>query len=148
MKTTIKSTTIGKPNEFTKEWCSYTLHDAYTLETVHVGHIRLSQLLTISDARNNPLVDFDRLYVVDVFDVSDNEGLAMRATAAKRCELGLVTLPKPRSTVIECVTTGERFRSAIDAVKTHGITQSALSNHLNNKPGFNSVKGKVYKKIV
>lgn len=148
MKTAIKSSVIGQLNEISKQWAVYTLQDTVTFEIVHVGHIRLSQLFTYADARDNPRVNFERFYITDVFEITDNAGLALRSALAKIRELNLPVLPKPRAATIQCVTTGEIFQSSVEVVKAHGVTQSALSNHLNNKPGFNSVKGKVYKKIV
>lgn len=139
---------LGQPNEISKKWAVYTLQDAVSFEFVHVGHIRLTQLLTIADARDNPRVDFDRLYLMTVFSIEENGGTALRTAMMKIRELNLAILPKPRATPIHCLTTGETFQSAIEVVRAHGVTQSALSNHLNNKPGFNSVKGKVYKKLV
>jgi len=144
----LNSSIIGQPGEIIKQWAVYTLQDASSFEYVHVGHIRLTQLHTMSDARDNPRVDFDRLYLMNVFEICENPGLALRAALAKIRELELPILPKPRTTTILCVTTGETFQSAIDVVRAHGVTQSALSNHLNNKPGFNSVKNRVYKKLV
>lgn len=139
---------IGQPNELSKQWAVYTLQDTGSFEIVHVGRIRLTQLLTMADARDNPRVDFSRLYIMNVISVEENAGLALRAAMAKIRELNLAVLPKPRATSIYCITTGETFQSSIEVVKAHGVTQSQLSNHLNNKPGFNSVKGKVYKKLV
>lgn len=139
---------VGQPGEVSKQWAVYTLQDTGTFEFVHVGHIRLTQLLTMADARDNPRVDFSRLYIMNVIGLEENPGLALRAALAKIRELNLPVHPKPRSTTIHCVTTGETFQSAIEVVRAHGVTQSALSNHLNNRPGFNTVKGKVYKKML
>lgn len=136
----IKTSIIGQPNEISKQWAVYTLQDSATFQIVHVGHIRLTQLLTMADARDNPRVDFDRLYIMDVISIEENSGMALRAALAKIRDLNLAIHPKPRSTVIQCVTTGETFQSATEVVIRHGVTQSALSNHLNNKPGFNTVK--------
>lgn len=148
MKTAIQMKSIGIPNEMSKQWAVYTLQDATTWEFVHVGHIRLTQLFTLADSHDNPRVSPDRFYIVDVFEICENSGLALRSAMAKIRDLEIPVLPKPRTTSIKCVTTGEVFQSAIEVVRAHGVTQSALSNHLNNKPGFNSVKKRVYKKIV
>lgn len=148
MKTAIQMKSIGIPNEMSKQWAVYTLQDATTWEFVHVGHIRLTQLFTLADSHDNPRVSPDRFYIVEVFDICDNAGLALRSAMTKIRDLEIAVLPKPRSTTIKCVTTGETFQSAIEVVRAHGVTQSALSNHLNNKPGFNSVKGRVYKKVI
>lgn len=144
----MKTSIVGQPNEISKQWAVYTLQDAGSFEIVHVGHIRLSILLTMADARDNPRVDFSRLYIMNVIGIEENPGLALRAALAKIRELNLPIHPKPRSSIVYCVTTGEKFNSLTEVVRAHGVTQSALSNHLNNKPGFNTVKGKVYKKMI
>ena len=143
-----KTSYLGQPKEIRKQWAAYTLYDHDLKEYVHVGEIRLSQLATLNDTFNNPRVIQDRLYQVDVFDISENPAWCARAAAIKRRELNLPVLPRPRASVVECVTTGERFNSATAAAIAHGISASNLSNHLNNKPGFSHVGGKVYKKVI
>lgn len=139
---------LGQPNEVRKQWAAYTLMDAMTGEIVHVGEIKLSQLTTLSDSIANPKVIQDRLYNINVFDISDNAGLCARAAGMKRRELNIPVLPRPRASAVECIETGERFPSAVAAAQAHNIAPSNLSNHLNNKQGFSHVGGRTYRKIV
>lgn len=53
--------------------------------------------------------------------------------------------PKRAGRPIECVETNERFFSASAAAIAHGLSYSALNNHLKGAIGFKSVKGKTYK---
>lgn len=45
---------------------------------------------------------------------------------------------------IQCVETGQVFKSQRFACKWLGINQGQLSQHLNSKPGFNSIKGMTF----
>jgi len=46
---------------------------------------------------------------------------------------------------VECIETGERWRSAADAARSHGLTYSALHAHLKGKPGHKTVKDRTYR---
>lgn len=46
-----------------------------------------------------------------------------------------------------CNETGETFPNANACAKAHEIANSALINHLNNKPGHRSVKGRTYRRV-
>lgn len=48
---------------------------------------------------------------------------------------------------IICNETGEIFNTATECATTHGITPSALSNHLRMRKGFNTVGGRTYQRI-
>lgn len=45
-----------------------------------------------------------------------------------------------------CIDTGEQFSSVTEAAHAHGISGSALYNHLNGRSGYSSVKGRTYRK--
>lgn len=45
-----------------------------------------------------------------------------------------------------CNDTSQQFTSVAEAAKAHGLSGSALYNHLNNRPGYASVKGRTYRK--
>jgi hypothetical protein len=50
-----------------------------------------------------------------------------------------------RAQPVMCDQTGEIWPSARAAATAHGLTPSALSNHLARKAGFATVRGKTYK---
>ena len=137
---------IDQPSEMSKKWCVYSLADMTTNEVAYIGHIRLSQLFTFSDARAEK-VDLDKFYNIIVLDMCDNSGMALRQRMIRAREYQIPVAPKPRSCRVLCVTTGETFNSIGEVAMQHGVAASNLSNHLNNKLGFNTVKGKVYKKV-
>lgn len=137
---------INQPIKLTKKWCVYTLTDVSTNKIVYVGHIKLLQLFAFIDARLAN-VDLNKFYTIRVIELCENSGLALRSAMIKTRELGLKIVPKSRSFRVYCVNTGETFNSIKETCMVHGLQASNLSNHLNNKPGFNTVKGKTYKKI-
>lgn len=48
---------------------------------------------------------------------------------------------------IVCIETGEQFITVRAASKEHDVTYTQLLNHVNGVKGFNTVKGKTYKRI-
>lgn len=48
---------------------------------------------------------------------------------------------------VKCVETGDVYKSGYAAAKALGLGWSALSNHLNNKPGFKTVKGLTFVRV-
>lgn len=51
------------------------------------------------------------------------------------------------STPIQCIETGQMFESITDAARQMNITCSSLSNHLNDKSGYRTVKNFTFKRI-
>lgn len=47
-----------------------------------------------------------------------------------------------------CNETGERWKTLKEAAQAHNLAESALSNHLNGKPGHKTVKGRTYRRVV
>lgn len=62
------------------------------------------------------------------------------------CNVKGIYVSKQKQPII-CNETLERFDTASDVVKAHQISPSALSNHLNGKIGFKTVKGRTYSRI-
>ena len=46
---------------------------------------------------------------------------------------------------VYCNETGEEFESLTECATKHGLSRSALSNHCNNVPGYNTVNGFTYR---
>lgn len=51
------------------------------------------------------------------------------------------------SVAIICEQTGEQFNSMTECALALGLSSSALSNHLNRKPGHNTVKGRTFRRV-
>ena len=47
-----------------------------------------------------------------------------------------------------CVETGERFKTMAEAGRTHNLSYSALGKHLKGEKGYNTVKGRTYRRVV
>lgn len=45
---------------------------------------------------------------------------------------------------VRCNETGDVFETCVDACRRYGLSASALSNHLNRRKGFRTVKGKTF----
>lgn len=54
----------------------------------------------------------------------------------------------PRKQNVICNETGETWDTAVAASRAHGLSYSQLSNHLNRKPGYKTVKGRTYRRTV
>lgn len=137
-----------KPEQLAKQWCVYVLREVDTAEIKYVGYIRLINLFTLSDAKVNHEFDIEKPVMLCVIDICENSGMAYRQHAIRRREYRLPVKPHRLFGEIECITTNEVFPSAAEAARQHGIGQSNLSNHLNDRPGFKSVKGKIYRKVI
>lgn len=141
----------GTPSSFGKTWVCYTLRDGQTAEVMYNGHCRLTELFAMPDARANIL--FDECFPPDrpllLCMVSEHPDRAHAALAARNLPAGRMNRADGmrRHAMIECVETGEKWHSAMDACRAHGLPQPALSNHLNGKPGYNSVKGRTYRRV-
>lgn len=54
----------------------------------------------------------------------------------------------PKYQVVQCDQTGETWPNINAACKAHNLTYSALFNHLKRKPGYKSVKGRTYSRVM
>lgn len=136
-----------KNDEFSKRWVVYGLFDVSTNQPVFVGCLKLTSLFTLSDARAALILNPDTETIVMLLDTFDSRADAMVCQAKHLQRLGLTITPRSRAKAVRCVTTGETFASAQDAVNAHGLSYSALSNHLNRRAGYITVKGKTYERI-
>lgn len=143
----LKFNTLVNPNEVVKQWVVYSVRDIQTAKMIFVGTSKITQLFNFADFRKLDNYNMDDSYIIMIEDIVDNIGLAERSAATIRIKNNVRIYPQLRSTPVRCVDTGETFNSLVDACQTHGLTQSHLSNHLNRKPGFKTVKGKIYEKI-
>lgn len=134
------------PNELKKAWCVYTVHDAQTARVLHAGYGMLRSLFML------PVnVGPDEPFLLNVNDLYTSKDEAKRGYIAfinaHGVPKGGLVLRKVRNAAIECVETGETWNSAKECVKACGLSQSALSNHLNGKPGYKQVKGLTYRRV-
>ena len=124
-------------------------------ETVrYVGVSPLSELFTLRDAYSNTEFanTFNRQITtleirVDVLTATEKEAyieqrrlIGVHNPTCNRHGYHVETNKQG----VTCNETGEHWKSAQEAATAHGLTYSALINHLNRKPGFKTVKGRTY----
>ncbi|RUW55586.1 hypothetical protein EOA32_00780 [Mesorhizobium sp. M1A.F.Ca.ET.072.01.1.1] len=152
--TPAQSFVVAKTHELGKLWCLYHHHDA-TDQLAYIGVCKLLDLFQCPDARQNS--EWIRLF-------GANEGIIVKLQLTSLDEVTVNNLRfrqvqelKPVCNMVGfsyagakmriiCNETGEEFESISHAARVHCLSQSALSNHLNQKPGHKSVKGKTYRK--
>lgn len=130
-------------------FATFTIRDATTAKVIYIGMSRTSHILALTDAKAAGLTE-DRNVIVTINNLYNTEREANNARAAMIQSDGMPELNRntvlSRHSPIECITTGETFDSAASAALAHNINPAALSQHLNNRTGYNSVKGKIYRR--
>lgn len=142
----------GTTDERDQLWTVYVLKDTVTNEIEFVGHCKLNDVIKTPDVRGVPGFDIKRFYALEVISVHNSASHARVEAARLIKQLNVPKLNRTSSMTrhcpIECVETGQQWRNATECVQTQGITQSALSNHLNNKPGYLTVRGLTYRRLI
>lgn len=128
-------------------------------ETVqYIGITPLADLFSLTDARCNsmwvdtfaqPLTTVE----IDVIALTNSE---REAFAEQRRQIAIHQPPMnikgyyvaPNRQNIICNETGEIFRTTRECALAHGLSQSALTNHLNGKIGHRTVKGRTYNRTL
>ena len=144
-------------NDIRQLWAIYT-HSDINGVVHYVGVTPLSKLFTLEDATCNSLwTDYFGTPIttleIKVIALTPNE------TEAYREQMRQVALHNPicnkkgfyvdvKRQQVKCIETGEVFSSAAEAARMHGLSNSALVNHLNRKSGHRSVKGRTYIRVV
>ena len=143
-----KIQTVIPLNEFRNKWVVYRIMTI--IRTEYVGMCKLTQIFATPDARAVSGLDMDMDYMLEVTDMFSSKAEAMHRRSQRYREFGPPVRGRTNTSgvAIECVETGERFRTISEAATAHGVSASALSNHLRDKPGFVSVKGKRYRRAV
>lgn len=139
-------------SKLSQEWAVYIIFDGITAKVEYVGMCLMSQLFSIPDAFANsafikmfpdghPVI----LRVDDVFKIKA-EAIKRQAILINDHQLyKIMALGRfGRSAPIICNETGETFPTLADAARAHGIAAGNLSNHLNHKPGFRSLRNRTY----
>lgn len=128
--------------------------DVRTADVVFIGMCPFYQMGVLPDAKSNPFFKDDTNYILHVTDVCSTKGEALKTHSNRIRDNGPMPIMNKhgyfykRKGLIECIETGVTYQTASEAARINGSTQSNLSNHLNNKPGFRSVKGKTYRYVV
>lgn len=121
-----------------------------------IGVSPLLDLYRFEDARRNSLWSSifelpNAVIDMQVVGITDNQREAYRE------QQRLIAAYKPacnrkgyyvsNNVAVRCIDTGEIFESAAACARAHNIANSALINHLNEKVGHRSVKGRTYERV-
>lgn len=153
--TPAQSFVVARTHEIGRLWCLYHHHDA-TDQIAYIGVCKLNELFQCPDARQNSewIKRFgDNEAIVIKLQMTSFDEVTLNNTRFRQvqelkpvCNMIGFTTFGARVRII-CNETNEAFDSISHAARVHNLTQSALSAHLNNKPGHKSVKGKTYRKV-
>lgn len=135
-------------NEIDGIWAVYTMAAE---EIEFVGHCKLVDVLKTPDVRGVPQFERGKQYTIELTSIHRNAAEARVQASQLTTQLNRPKLNQSMATTrhcpIECVETGQQWNTATECVKEQGIAQSALSNHLNNRPGYTSIKGLTYRRV-
>ena len=149
----INSEVVAAAGAFATTWCVYSVREAPLpgdpIETLFIGSARLIELYAFPDAQRNTewlrRVTPDTQLIVTVLYLGDkvecwNEASRLSLTEPRPIcnRLGLNMHGSSRP--ILC-SNGQRYETQTEAAQALGINQAQLSQHLQRKPGFKSVKG-------
>lgn len=143
---------IYNANAMKTEHIVYHVFEPITLELLYIGNCALNQFVHAPDLRSNAQFRSNIDYLICSHGVYADKSMGMQEQGIQ-VELMREMPPYNKKgrvnfrTPIKCNETGEVFRTIKDAAFAHGCGQSNLSNHLNNRVGFRSVKGKTYHHI-
>lgn len=139
-------------NKLAQEWAVYIIFNGITAKIEYVGMCLLSQLFSVPDAFANSA--FAKIFsnghpaILRVDDIFRTRTEAMKRQGILITEHQLYKIMAEgrfgRSAPIVCNETGETFPTLADAARAHGIGAGNLSNHLNHKPGFRSLRNRTY----
>lgn len=147
----INISTVIETTKIEKTWVVYIIFCQETAKVVFVGCCKLTQLFGLPDARQF-VTDLPANIIIRVTDQFDNKAAALQQHAVRVRETGLVNELaiqrfKAKGGAIECVTTGETWRTIAECAAAHGLAPGNLSNHLRGVSSFKTVKGKIYRRV-
>jgi len=147
---------IYNDSKLSEYYVVYQVYDIATNETVFIGCCAMLKLMLLPDLRQCSLFDSKKDYAITVLSAHETK-LEAHNTAAKilapdvRHPIPLPLYNRDRRaskrSAILCHQTGQHFQTLAEVTRAHGCSQSQLCNHLHNKVGFNSVKGRTYQYV-
>ena len=131
------------------EFIIYEVFDPAIVEIVYIGCCPTLQFMTLPDLRQNRLFQHGKDYLIKPISTHQGKGTAIKVHAqltgtGKMPHYNKLGYFLKRGKII-CDQTGETFSTINEAAEANFCSSSNLSNHLNHKPGFNSVKGKTFR---
>lgn len=138
--------------QFGTEWCVYELWKQDQL--IMLGVSRLNVAMNLMEAKSHAAF-------ADYLSVTDEVGLVIKAVgkrdhcynmrAAMLRSLGRMPplnnfRAGVRQPMIVCNEDGRAFRTQVEVCQTYGLSAPALSNHLNGRSGYMTVKGLTFRR--
>jgi hypothetical protein len=122
--------------------------------SLFIGVTRMAELFQFSDARRNSewlrYVTPDRPLITIVHatgDYNQCSNYRRKLVIEKKPFANLRGFDASMSMRVRCLEDGKIYDTVTDAARNYDASISAVSNHLNGKPGFKSVKGHTFERI-
>lgn len=148
-----------KVEDFEDAFCTYEhwLQDPEFKEDaklMYVGYCKLSEVWLFPDARRNN--EWQKhflqgnLVIIRIVLTSkrliDCQNAMTKVYREQRPICNVKGYRTSGRTMVTCNETGETFDSILQAARAKGLSQSQLTNHINNRPGHKSVKGLTFRR--
>lgn len=119
-----------------------------------IGVCRYHEVLCSPDAKQNSAWiagGYDTV-ILEVLEITDNMGKAIRYRSAWMRKNGTPVCNAKGGSLhyrkrIRCVESGQIYEDQAHVSRATGISQSAISNHLNRRPGFKTCKGMTFERV-
>jgi hypothetical protein len=141
--------------------CEVAVYALYTItgELLFIGCDILNNVFKLTQAKRNDkfrelIVENNRAIKVDILrmfdDMTSAKAYATVETGFRQpwCNIhGKETSTYANGGRVRCMNDNCEYDNAFQASKHYGINQSQLSNHLNNRPGYKTVRGLTFTRI-
>lgn len=122
--------------------------------TVYIGMCKYVDIFTCPDVRNNAewyKMTSGKIVTVIPIEQFEDHGLCKVAWSKLvhtfRPRGNIFSQFKRRMSRVRCIETNVEYDTASEAARMNGLSQSALSNHLNGRPGYDSIHGLTFERI-
>ena len=134
-----------------KELNEYVVYVIYSKakpnEALFVGGASVSTVLEMREFRRTAGFNYNDEYEVVIIESFSTLEEAIVSAGTYRIMYSPTYSFTTGKSAVKCIETGEMYKSGYAAAKAMGLSWSALSNHLNNKPGFKTVKGFTFVRV-
>lgn len=122
--------------------------------TVYIGMCRLADIFNPQDVRNNAewykLTAGKTVRVIPIYQTDDYAACKVQWVKwvhQYRPRGNLFSQMARRRARVQCVETGAEYDTATEAAHKNGISQSAMSNHLNGRFGYDKIHGMTFRRV-
>lgn len=136
------------------QWAVYAVHVPTHADCVYIGVCKLVQLLECPDARNNS--EFQKLMLEQPITIRTSH-IVETQSEARRHASDAIRLVRPvcnlygrqraARTAVRCIDDGRTFATLTECAEYYHVPAPSLSNHLNNRMGYRTVRGMKFERI-